>query len=109
MFYRKIYLNFQFRKEGTHTFSFELAVVVPIWWCQESIERGDPSVSMTYYGTTWQGVEKMARRERSVGKLLAMHLLRRRYSLGQKLPWHSELWNKHSEDSCCPFIYADHT
>lgn len=40
------------------------------------------------------GVEEVAMRKISVGNLLALHLLKIRYSLGQMFPRHSQLWNK---------------
>lgn len=43
-----------------------------------------------------QGVEEVAMRKRSVGNLLALYLQRRRHSLGQTLPRHSELWNRYT-------------
>lgn len=106
MFYRKIYLNFIFRKEGTHS------LLNWLWWYPyggvERVLKGGPLYLLNTMatGTTWQGAEKIARREISVGKLLALHLLRRTYSLDPKLPWHSELWNTTQRT---PFIYTDHT
>lgn len=45
--------------------------------------------------TALPGVEEAAMRKRSIGNLLALYFLRRRYPLGQTLPRHSELWNNH--------------
>ena len=44
--------------------------------------------------TMTAGGRKVAERKTSAGNSLALHLLRRRCSLGQMLPRHSELWNK---------------
>lgn len=42
----------------------------------------------------WLEIKKMGITKIYVGNLLAVHLLRRRHSLGQMLSRHSELWNK---------------